>query len=74
MSEPKPATCRGFGIVNPFGDIWSTNIFETENEARSYINDYCWSMKGWDATKFSIIPVEATVRAIAGRQALKEEA
>jgi hypothetical protein len=38
--KPKSASARGFGILNPFGDMWTHTIFESPREAQAYVKHF----------------------------------
>ncbi len=42
QKKPKGTAREGFGILNPYGDMWTTEIFATEAEAREYVKRF-WS-------------------------------
>lgn len=63
--RPKPARGEAFGILNPYGDLWTFDHFPNEAEARALIKAF-WEQPGFgpcDLTKFKVIPVKVTVSA-----------
>lgn len=64
--RPKPARGKALGILNPYGDLWTYETFQTEELARAYIKAF-WAPidHGPDLSKFTVIPVKVTVSAIA---------
>ena len=66
--KAKPARGKGLGILNPWGDLWTHNIFETEAGAQQYIRDF-WSQPGFKAAdrapqalaKYRVVPVRVIV-------------
>lgn len=60
----KPARGEAFGILNPFGDLWTYAHFPTEEAARACVATF-W--KGIshppDLSLFKVIPVKVTVSA-----------
>ncbi len=61
----KPARssgCQVFGILNPYGNLWTWETFASESEARDYVRRFWLSMPGTtDLSKFKVIPVKVTV-------------
>jgi len=72
MARPKPARGKGFGILNPFGDLWTYHWFDTEADARRFIADF-WrgNQSAPDLDKFKVIPVRVTVSALLPRVKLR---
>ena len=65
----KPAYRDGFGIVDPYGQFWSTGIFETEEAARDMFNRFWGDNK--DATLWSsyrVVPARLTISEITPTQ------
>ena len=63
--RPKPNSRKTIGILNPYGDIWTTSTFETEEEARKYIADFWRGIQGEaDLERFKVIPVVVRVSAL----------
>lgn len=60
----KPARREMFGILNPYGDIWSTSTFETEAHARKFISDFWRNSKDIDLSQFKVIRVRVVVSAL----------
>lgn len=61
----KPARGEAWGILNPWGDVWTTDTFATEAAARQHIEDF-WSQPGFmpqDTGKFRVVRVKVTVSA-----------
>lgn len=60
--KPKPATGEAWGILNPYGDLWTRKTFDTEEAARQHVRAW-WSWNpeaGGDLSKFK--PVRVKVR------------
>lgn len=70
-SRPKGYTDdTRFGILNPWGDVWTSETFTSEDRARKHIEDFWRGINdAGDLTMFKIVPVRVhvTVR----RQALE---
>lgn len=56
--KPGSATAKGFGILNPYGDMWTSEIFETPAEAEAYVRTY-WAnfpgSHGADPSKYKVV-------------------
>lgn len=62
-SKPYRSTSR-FGILNPYGDIWSPETFDTEAEAMAYVEQFWRDTKGvTDLSRFKPVRVRVTVSA-----------
>lgn len=62
--RPTPYRSRRYGILNPYGDIWSPVTFATIEEAKSHIESF-WSFDPKrDLSVFAVVPVRVTVSAI----------
>lgn len=35
--KPRSTAREGFGILNPYGDVWTTDIFPSAEEAREHV-------------------------------------
>lgn len=62
----KPARRDLFGILNPFGDVWTTDTFETKAQATRYVADFWRTTKDIDLAQFKVIRVRVTVSALPG--------
>lgn len=57
-----------WGILNPYGDIWTSDTFETRSAAAAHVVDF-WSREGFTAAdqspsninRFRVVPVKVTV-------------
>lgn len=38
--KPRPSKGKEFGILNPYGDIWTFQSFETPEEARQHLDGF----------------------------------
>lgn len=63
-TKATPARGTAWGILNPYGDLWTHNTFQTEAEAAEYIRSF-W--KDWpggapsNLSAFRAVPVKVTV-------------
>ena len=67
VKRPKPYRWKAFGILNPHGDVWTVNTFDTEAEAQSHLEHFWTSVmkvSDHDLSKYRIVPVRITVSAI----------
>jgi hypothetical protein len=65
MGEPKPvralkrkirtANRDGYGILNPYGDMWTTEIFETPAAAEQFVRDFWRGAKDIDHSRFRVV-------------------
>jgi len=63
MKNPNAYVLRGWGIVNPYGGIWTHEIFATEDDARRHLEEFGKSMKPWNPKGFRFVRVKLTVEA-----------
>lgn len=61
---------KRFGVLNPWGDIWTSETFTSEAKARKHIEDFWRGIDdAGDLTRFKVVPVRVHVTVI--RQALE---
>ncbi|MET4197318.1 hypothetical protein ABIA95_000140 [Bradyrhizobium sp. LA8.1] len=61
--RPKPYRSTGYGILNPYGDMWTPEMFETKAEATSHLERF-WSQPGFgpnDLSRFKIVKAKQVV-------------
>jgi hypothetical protein len=65
--RPSPIRGNAYGILNPYGDFWTWQTFETERAARDYVVAYwrTFPKPPHDTSRFRVIPVKVSVSAIA---------
>lgn len=58
----KAKKIKAFGILNAFGDFWTTKTFQDEAEAEDY-KELFWSKieNPPDMSKHKVVPVEITL-------------
>lgn len=44
MKKPRSTAREVYGILNPYGDVWTTETFDTEEAARKHVRDFWHSM------------------------------
>jgi hypothetical protein len=60
--KPKPYRANWrWGILNPWGDLWSPETFQTEKQARAYADREVARLPGSDPAKFKPVRVRVTV-------------
>lgn len=61
----KPYKMKRLGILNAQGYVWTPQSFDTEAEARDYMDNYSKQFRPpLDLSKHKVVPVMVTVRAI----------
>ena len=55
---PKATSRVGYGIVNPYGDMWTTDIFETEDSARKHLANFWRGVENQDLRRYRIVRAE----------------
>lgn len=61
---PKPYRCRRYGILNPYGDVWSPETFNTMLAAREHVKRFWSNQPDHDLSKYEIVPVKVIVSAV----------
>jgi len=63
--KAKPARGKAYGILNPFGDLWTYDHFPNEGAARLHVADF-WrgNPSAPDLSLFKVVPVRVTVSVI----------
>lgn len=63
VRKSKSRRCERFGILNRHGDLWTPRPFESEVEARSYLEFYWNNFPGGphSTSHFKIVPVRVTI-------------
>lgn len=61
---PRPYIMNRFGILNPWGQVWSVNTFDTSEEASRYLARFWGDQKNAvDLAKFKVSRVTVTITA-----------
>ena len=62
-AKPARSTgCEVFGILNPYGNIWTWETFHTEAAAQKHLSDFWKGLEDrTDLGRFKIIRVKVTV-------------
>lgn len=65
---PRPYNHTAFGILNPYGDVWTAEWFDDEEGARKHVTDF-WKQTGFEKAKvdpstFKVVPVQVTITAL----------
>lgn len=61
--KPKPYRYKAIGILNRDGDLWTPQWFESENQARAYVEQY-WATRPAYVSGYSYVPVRVTVSVV----------
>jgi hypothetical protein len=64
--RPKPARGKAWGILNPYGDLWTYETFSTAEAAEAYVRLFWKGVRTapQDLTRFKPIRVKVTVSAL----------
>ena len=68
-NKPKAVTREAWGILNPWGDLWSYEVFDTAEAALEHLEAF-WRKPGFkdehrDTSKYRIVKVKVRVAVIA---------
>jgi hypothetical protein len=69
---PKGTKGEAWGILNPYGDIWTTRTFETEQDARDHVAAFWSDLDGGterDLRKFKPVRVNVHVTVATPKEA-----
>jgi len=50
----EPYTRQGIAIINPYGGIWTNEVFKTPEEALGYLKAYWKGVPNHDISKFRL--------------------
>lgn len=53
--RPKTSSTVGYGIINPYGDMWTSEVFDTPGQAKGHLERFWQNINGTDLTKFRIV-------------------
>lgn len=54
--RPKTASHTGYGIMNPYGDMWTSEVFATPGQAKGHLERFWSGADGQtDLTRFKIV-------------------
>ena len=57
----EPYVRQGIAIINPYGGIWSNEIFDTPEAALAYLKSFWRNVPNHDIGKFSLAMATQTV-------------
>jgi len=62
--------CERWCILNKHGDLWTPGPFETEKDARAYLENYWRNFPGgpYSTKEFKIVPARVTVTPLTCRE------
>lgn len=66
--KPKPYKMRRFGIISPYGDVWTCQTFDSREAARQHVADFWKDIGGADLSRYMVARVEVTVRVVKGAE------
>ncbi len=67
MSNPvKPTSRAGLGIVNRYGEFWSTELFENAEAAEAHFRGFwnCFGHFSADWSDYRLVPARVTIEEI----------
>jgi len=53
-TRPAMQSCHGYGIVGPYGNMWTSEVFSTPERARAHIANF-WKGIKHDTSKYRIV-------------------
>lgn len=59
--KPQPYSRTALGILNPWGDVWTSTVFDSEEAARGYLESFWAGNPNADLSRYRFVPVEVTV-------------
>lgn len=59
--SPLPYEETGLVILDPYGELWSSRIFDSEEAAKAYLRDFG---SRTDLDRFKIVPGQCTTRVL----------
>jgi hypothetical protein len=67
--RPKSTVRKGFGILNPYGDMWTTDIFDTAEAAQRHLDDFWQGFEGkQDLARYRIVKAAQRTSFVADHQ------
>ena len=61
MRNPHALVFEAFGILSPYGGVWTRDVFETEASARQHIAAFWAKTPKLDQSEFRVVPVCVTI-------------
>lgn len=58
--KPASQTRNAYGIVGPYGNVWTTKVFDTPAEAEQHVAAF-WNGIKHDLSKYRVVRARATV-------------
>jgi hypothetical protein len=53
--KPKGTSRTGYGILNPYGDMWTSEVFDTPAQAQAHLEGFWKGIQDHDLSKFKIV-------------------
>lgn len=67
--KPRTASRDGFGILNPYGDFWGPNLFDTEADAKAHFDAFWRGVKDApDWSRYRVVPARQRISALASHK------
>jgi hypothetical protein len=63
VKSPKPYEWQAFGILNPYGDLWTPEFFEDPEDAFEHMKVFWGPTYEDKARGFKVVPVDVMVTA-----------
>lgn len=61
LKKPGAYKCRRYGILNPYGDVWTPDTFNTMLGAEQHVRDFWAKQPDHDLSKYKVVVVNVTV-------------
>jgi hypothetical protein len=58
--EPRESFHTRFGIINPYGQFWTDDTFDSIESAERHVRAF-WNGTDTDITRFSYVPVDIVI-------------
>jgi hypothetical protein len=59
---PKTTSLDGYGIMNPYGDMWTVEVFPTTQQAQRHLERFWSGNSSMDLSKFKIVRARQTTK------------
>ncbi len=64
VKSGKTYHARRYGILNPYGDIWTADTFSTAEEAKRRVTEFWAFDPRRDLSMFAVVPVSVIVSVV----------
>lgn len=62
--KPRGTSREAWGILNPYGDVWTTDVFETPEGAWLHIEDFWHGTPDYDVNRYRVVRVRVHATAV----------